>query len=438
MEMPGHVLTEPCCFLDDALLQSLRGLCADAPGIVQFILMDVLVQQDLTHGTAALLFGRTAAGQSVFVRVHGWYPYLFVEAPSGWIDSAAHQDCIKMAMKDALVFALEDFPALQKMLFTETFAQPIVSMELVVGTNIMGFDPLHQNCLFLKQRVVSPLLMKPLRQCWEGGYQVKGTMVSEGKTIRIALGSGRPEIVSQGKTPTFNSNLDPVLQFMVDKSLSGCQWCQVQARACAHKDTYCDLELECEVDALQPLSLEAMSDLGPLKVISFDIEAAGRRGVFPDPMVDPVIQIALPFQPSRAPILLSFKDCEPIQGAVVLSFADERSLLVAFKEVIVHFDPDILTGYNICNFDMEYLQKRAEALGVHGEFSLMTRVRRCRMQVKELYFQSAQVPPPPFPIMISIIFSVIDELGKTGGEAQEQQGFSARQGGAGCVPLDAQ
>ena len=30
----------------------------------------------------------------------------------------------------------------------------------------------------------------------------------------------------------------------------------------------------------------------PLRILSFDIECAGRKGVFPDASIDPVIQIA--------------------------------------------------------------------------------------------------------------------------------------------------
>lgn len=34
------------------------------------------------------------------------------------------------------------------------------------------------------------------------------------------------------------------------------------------------------------------SKIAPLRILSFDIECAGRKGVFPDPKIDPVIQIA--------------------------------------------------------------------------------------------------------------------------------------------------
>jgi DNA polymerase elongation subunit (family B) len=34
------------------------------------------------------------------------------------------------------------------------------------------------------------------------------------------------------------------------------------------------------------------SHIAPLRILSFDIECAGRKGIFPEPEVDPVIQIA--------------------------------------------------------------------------------------------------------------------------------------------------
>ena len=34
------------------------------------------------------------------------------------------------------------------------------------------------------------------------------------------------------------------------------------------------------------------SKMAPLRILSFDIECAGRKGIFPDATVDPVIQIA--------------------------------------------------------------------------------------------------------------------------------------------------
>jgi DNA polymerase delta subunit 1 len=37
---------------------------------------------------------------------------------------------------------------------------------------------------------------------------------------------------------------------------------------------------------------DTWSKIAPLRILSFDIECAGRKGVFPDAEIDPVIQIA--------------------------------------------------------------------------------------------------------------------------------------------------
>lgn len=35
-----------------------------------------------------------------------------------------------------------------------------------------------------------------------------------------------------------------------------------------------------------------------------------------------------------------------------------------WRDLIVETDPDVIIGYNICNFDLPYLLKRAETLRI--------------------------------------------------------------------------
>ena len=147
-------------------------------------------------------------------------------------------------------------------------------------------------------------------------------------------------------------------------------------------------------------------EIAPLRVLSFDIEAAGRKGVFPQAEIDPVIQIALQFQvlgstandAPLVPILLSLRECDAIVDAHVLSFESEAALLCAFRDLVVAFDTDVFTGYNVCGFDFGYLQNRAETLlmghndAVDGDrFDAMTRLRSGRMVIRETEFFSAQM-----------------------------------------------
>lgn len=47
-----------------------------------------------------------------------------------------------------------------------------------------------------------------------------------------------------------------------------------------------------------------------------------------------------------------------------MSFEDERSLLLRWRDLVLEADPDIIIGYNIVNFDLPYLLNRAETLKI--------------------------------------------------------------------------
>jgi DNA polymerase delta subunit 1 len=50
-------------------------------------------------------------------------------------------------------------------------------------------------------------------------------------------------------------------------------------------------------------------------------------------------------------------------------------MLQRWRDLVIETDPDIIIGYNICNFDLPYLIKRAETLKV-SEFPYWGRNRR--------------------------------------------------------------
>jgi len=91
------------------------------------------------------------------------------------------------------------------------------------------------------------------------------------------------------------------------------------------------------------------SKVGPLRILSFDIECQGKKGQFPMPEEDPVIQIAnwVTIQGSDTPCvknIFTLKSCAPISGAEVHSFESERDMLQAWRDFIIASDPDIITG----------------------------------------------------------------------------------------------
>ncbi|PON49372.1 DNA-directed DNA polymerase [Parasponia andersonii] len=134
--------------------------------------------------------------------------------------------------------------------------------------------------------------------------------------------------------------------------------------------------------------------MAPFRILSFDIECAGRKGHFPEPSHDPVIQVAnlVTLQGENQPLIrnvMTLKSCSPIVGVDVMSFDTEREVLLAWRDFINQVDPDIIIGYNICKFDMPYLIERAETLGI-AEFPILGRIGSSRVRVKDTTFSSRQ------------------------------------------------
>lgn len=68
--------------------------------------------------------------------------------------------------------------------------------------------------------------------------------------------------------------------------------------------------------------------------------------------------------------IITLKSCKQIDGVVVESYDKEEDVLLAWKDFIARLDPDILIGYNIFGFDMEYMWQRAMELDCVDEFSM--------------------------------------------------------------------
>lgn len=139
----------------------------------------------------------------------------------------------------------------------------------------------------------------------------------------------------------------------------------------------------------------------PLRILSFDIECQGRKGQFPEAEQDPVIQISnvVSVYGSDKPFVqnvFTLKGCLPIVGAQIISSDKEEDMLAKWSVFVRTVDPDIITGYNVQNFDIPYLLDRAEALAKKNKqsralslFSQWGRIRSARAKMKDTMFQSS-------------------------------------------------
>lgn len=200
---------------------------------------------------------------------------------------------------------------------------------------------------------------------------------------------------------TFESNIDFEIRFMADMNIIGCNWIEIPAGVykIREKNEYmsrCQLEvdLQCKDIISYPAEGEWIK-IAPLRILSFDIECAGRKGVFPEPEKDSVIQIAnmVIRQGEKDPFIrniFTLNTCGSIVGSQVLSYMKEDQMLLAWSDFVRECDPDIITGYNIQNFDISYLLNRAKTLKVEL-FSYLGRLKNIKTTERKVMLQSNQL-----------------------------------------------
>ena len=260
----------------------------------------------------------------------------------------------------------------------------VESVQMVLREDLFGFQG-NQRSPYLKISVTDSVHVAKVRSSFEGGdVDYKGFWAD-----------------IEGGVMTYDS-VDYVLRFMIDTGITGMSWVEAPASKYTTVPDH-DRQSTCQIEASVHYSdLVAHSNDGewatkmaPLRILSFDIECAGRRGIFPDPHVDPVIQIAnvvTRYGESKSFIrnVFTLDTCALIVNTQVLEFGAEEKLLMAWKDFIERVDPDVIIGYNIANFDFPYLLKRAACLKCTG-FPYWSRLRRVQSRAKDDKFSSKQM-----------------------------------------------
>ena len=279
------------------------------------------------------LFGVTMEGNSVCAHVHGFLPYFYVLAPA---DVRPDHCAIFRASLNNAVMA-------DSRSNRDGARQAVVAVEMVQKSSMYGFQ-FNRMSTFLKITVATPKLVAPAKR-----------MLS---THSLSpFGSFQFQV--------FESNVDFEIRFMVDADIVGCNWIvcppgsytlrrpahssqsnglhtstcpstgftMIGATASASPRTKCQVELDVGWEGLVSHAAEGeWQKIAPVRILSFDIECAGRKGVFPEPEHDPVIQIAnmVVLQGERDPFVrnvFTFGECAPVVGSDVRCFTREGEML---------------------------------------------------------------------------------------------------------------
>ncbi|WNY28867.1 hypothetical protein MmiEs2_10800 [Methanimicrococcus stummii] len=181
-----------------------------------------------------------------------------------------------------------------------------------------------------------------------------------------------------GVTALFESDILFRNRFLVDMNLGGFQWVE------AEEDTTLDREhliKEIPIKSDTIICAKSVTPIdrianAPLRYLSFDIECLPDHGNMPTPEKSPVILVSFAFEPAwngkktlvyvgkPKPDGFDYETSDANGDTIWLE--NENELMAKTFETINQFDPDFITGYNIGDFDIPYLLRRADVLKKKG------------------------------------------------------------------------
>jgi DNA polymerase delta subunit 1 len=282
------------------------------------------------------IFGKAEDGKSVCLTT-SFTPYFFIKLP-GNINTQRVQriyDILNDGCRDSLI------------------AYSITKSKDVWGfQNNEEFTFMKINCKNLQaRRLVDSFLRRPLDRTPEL-FEIFGV-----RNVKV-----------------YEANLDPVLRLMHRTGIQSTGWLDTGDKCIRSHLARVDIDLFCnDWTTLKPV---ARDDIAPFVVASVDIECNSSTGKFPDANIpgDACFQIAIslckfgsdePYDKT----CLCYKQTDPnLEGCDIRSYATEREMLEAFQKYLHKKDVDIITGWNIFGFDMEYIYKRAQINRCHYDF----------------------------------------------------------------------
>jgi DNA polymerase delta subunit 1 len=282
------------------------------------------------------IFGKTEDGKSVCLTT-AFTPYFFIKLP-GNINNA----------KIKRIYEILD----------QQCRDSLVAYTVVKSKDVWGFQN-NEEFPFMKisfkhlqaRRLVDSFLRKPLDRTPEL-FEIFGV-----RNVKV-----------------YESNLDPVLRLMHRTGIQSTGWLDTGHKCIRSHLAHVDMDLfSNDWTTLKPV---ARDDIAPFVVASVDIECNSSTGKFPDADIpgDACFQIAIslckfgsdePYDKT----CLCYKKTDPnLEGSNIVSFPTEKEMLEAFQKYLHKKDVDIITGWNIFGFDMEYIYKRAQINKCHYEF----------------------------------------------------------------------
>ncbi len=304
------------------------------------------------------IFGKTDDGKDVFVRVDKFTPYFLIEVPDKFDDSD-----ISKLMK-----YVKEYKVWKK------FKNTLVSYKIVKRHKFYGFTNKR------KFKFVALFFNN-----YNGMMQYERVFQNR---LKIPFHDNEFRLYT-----VYESNIDPILRCMHIRNLKSCGWIRIKADDCMklYGVAHADIQISTKWNKLHPE--DSKTDIAKFKVLSFDIECTSSDGSFPQASRkgDKIIQIGSTFNyygemECYKKHIVTLGSCDPIEGVEIESYESEEDLLLAWRDLVIRENPDVLTGYNIFYFDWRYIYERAKYFGIFNEFCKLGRIvdEKCKWKEKKL------------------------------------------------------
>jgi DNA polymerase elongation subunit (family B) len=298
------------------------------------------VDKKETECTAIRIYGLDNNNKSVCLRVNNFTPFVMIELPK----LPGKMKWTKKLAEGTLATFLEENLRRNKPLRTRlVFRKKLYSSQTQSDGSDNKFPFLF--CNFAVKRDV---------------YALKKLLYS---TIKL------PRIHTRLRFKLHESNADEILQLACTTNITTCGWLKYSGKIPRTKVTLANREVCVPYNQLG--SCEREDAVNPL-ILSFDIEAYSHSpGKFPDAEHpdDKVFMISCVFfrdtresdaDFSREVLLTLGNPRDEDVGAECIRFRTEGELLEGFANIIREMSPQIITGWNILGFDIEYMIKRSK------------------------------------------------------------------------------
>ena len=302
--------------------------------------------QDTEDEHLISIFGKTNEGKSVCVTT-SFTPYFFVKLPKKTSTLDVHNLYTKI---------------------DKVCPECLISYDIVQSKDVWGFQN-NEKFIFMK------LNFKNLAARRMVNGRLKRTLPDESMKYKV-----------------YESNLDPVLRLMHRTNIQSTGWMDTGNTCVRSHLAHVNIDLFCnDWKTLKPVDIP---ETAPFVVASVDIECNSSTGKFPDADVkdDACFQIAVSLiqygsdVPYDKTCFCYKKTDSNLDGCTIKSYDTEREMLMAFKEYLMEKDIDIITGWNIFGFDLEYIMKRAVMTKCDQTFYEMSKLKNhsCELVYKKL------------------------------------------------------